>query len=544
MAVPTGIGIYIGEDQIRGVKLRRTARGISLQRLGAVPTPAGAISGGVPLDVRLLAEGIRRLLKSYDITGGSAVVGLPGRAATSRVLELPKMSREEQKTVVAGEMEHYRMIPPGQGTFDFIELDEPEEGRSRVRLLLMAADRRIVDSYREALRLAGLQMTALEPFSLGAARAVYSSLGEGSVALITVGARSTELAIFEKGYMRYSRQIDIGSLNMKEELAEAVSSGESVQEQPVQRPEVRAPEDHVPRLDAATGNLPLLLYEIRRSLDFYHREAIGRTQVERVMLCADADQLAGLSSYLESNLGLRVKVCDPFRGLHYSDAQFNPEFLARAGVGFAPAVGMALRAIDEVPEAPRMDLSVTGPESVLARSAPRRLTWALVVSVLLLIGAVIAALQLWGVRAQRERELAAAREELARVAEVAEEMTAAAQRVKEAQAIVQMRGLPWSQILQQVAEFMPQGSWLTDLTTDPGSTNMLSLKGGALSADSVATLMDSLTRSALFEMPNMKSIQKDTTKSIPVVKFEIKVMVRQPAPAPPSQQSAPAGEAQ
>ncbi|NIM05343.1 MAG: pilus assembly protein PilM, partial [Armatimonadetes bacterium] len=229
MAISSGIGLYLGEDQLRVVKLRRTSRGVTLQRLGNVPTPTGAISGGVPLDVRLLAEGIRRLLKAYDVTGNSAAVGLPGRAATSRVLDLPSMSREEQRAVVAGEMEHYRMIPPGQGTFDFISLDEATEGgQSRSRLLLMAADKRIVDNYREALRLAGLQMSVLEPFSISAARATFPSLGEGSVAVLTMGARSTELAIFENSVLRYSRQIDLGALNLTDELVAEDPSGEPV----------------------------------------------------------------------------------------------------------------------------------------------------------------------------------------------------------------------------------------------------------------------------------------------------------------------------
>jgi len=540
MALPTGIGLYIGDNQIRAVKLRRTSRGVSLQRLGSAATPPGAISGGVPLDVRLLAECIRRLLKGYDITGNSAVVGLPGRAATSRVLELPTMSKEEMRSVVAGEMEHYRMIPPGQGTFDFVSLGETTEGsQSRVRLLLMAADKRIVDGYREALRLAGLQMSALEPMPLAAARAVFPALSKGGVALITVGEHSTQLAVFDEGSLRYCRQIDTGAVELagematKEEAAQADSGGEA-------QPEGGSvPEVQVPRLQqAAVGNLPAMLYEIQRSLDFYHREVPQAARVERVVLCADTDQLRGLDSYLERNLGLPVSISDPFLGIHYSDAQFNPDFLAKAGAAFTPTVGLALRALEEVPQAPRMDLSVTGPDSILAKAAPKRLTWALVFSVILVVAALITAVQLSRALGERKRELAVAKEELNRITVVARERTTAAQRAQEAQEMVQMRGLPWSGILQQVAEFMPQGSWLTNLSTE--SANLLSFEGGALSADAVATLMDSLAQSPLFQFPHMTYVQKDTTKSRPIVKFQIKVQVAPPLPpVPRGAQAAP-----
>lgn len=543
MAASTGIGLYIGEEQIRAVKLRRSGRGVVLQALGSVATPPGAMSGGVVLDAKLLADAIRRLLRGYDITGNSAVVALPARTATSRVLELPKMNVEDLRTVVAGEMEHYRMIPPGQGTFDFIPLGEVVSGEQvRLRLLLIAADKRIVDSYREALRLAGLQLEALEPFSLAAARAAYPALGSGGVALVAVSARGTELSIFDSGMLRYSRQIDTGSMDLirgsSSVRLEAAAGGDPQQAPPEQQPDLLA--------RANAGGLQTLQFEIQRSFDFYHRESPEAAQVERILLCADSDQLQGLEAYLAENLGLPVAACEPFRGLHFAESQFNPDFLARVGSAFAPAVGLALRALEEVPEAPGMDLSLTGRESILEKVAPRRLVWALALSILLVLAAVIGAWQLHRALQQREQELAATQARLAEIARTEEEQTRAARRVQEAQAIVQLGGLPWSDILFQVAEFMPQRSWLTNLSSD--STNSLSLEGGAMSADSVATLMDSLARSPLFSMPRMTSIQKDPSKSQPTVKFQIKVSVSQPAaiavaPAHPGP-AVPAGGAQ
>jgi len=523
MAASTGIGLDIGEDQIRAVKLRRTSRGLYLQALGEVPTPPGAVSGGSLLDPRLVADTVRRVLKNYNIKGAAAVVGLPGRAAASRVLELPHMKEEELRSIVAGEMEHYHTIPPGQGTFDFVSLGETSEGTyGQVRLLLMAADKNVVDTYREVLRFAGLRMSALEPVSLAASRAAFASLAEGAVALVAIGARSTELAVFHNATLRYSRQIDTGALDLVAKQESGILDLGQEAERPL--PEEQA----APELKAVGRELQSLLFEIQRSLDFYHREARGAGRVERLVLCVDGERLRGLDRFLERDLGLPVSLCEPFRSIYYSDVQFNPEYLARVGPAFAPAVGLALRELEEVPQAPRMDLSVTGLESVLAKAAPRWLTWALGISIFLVISAVAAFWQLGRVLQARQQELTTAKAELVRVSRIEEEYTLAARRAQEAQAIVQLRGLPWSDILFQVSEFIPKGVWLTNLTTDAG--NLLSLEGGALSADSVATLMDSLTHSALFEAPRMTFIQKDTSGRQMVVKFQIKVLVRPPIP--------------
>jgi type IV pilus assembly protein PilM len=514
MAHPTGIGVEISEDQIRVAKLRRTARGVSLQGLGAAPTPSGAMSGGTVLNSRLLADGIRRALRLANIHGASAVVGLPGRAFASRVLELPAMAKEELKSVVAGEMEHYRMIPMDQGTFDFVTLGEPEDSSRRARILVMAADKRMVDDYREGLRLAGMHLAALEPASLAACRAAYPALQTGGVALVTVGARTSEFTVFISGAVRYSRQIDVGGLDIIERGA---PEGTALQDM---RPALLTT---IPTLEQSGGDLQALLYEVQRSLDFYHREAPAADRVERLVLSVDTQRVAGLDQLLQQHLELPVTVCDPLQGVSYSDADFNPELLARIGSAYGPAIGLALRMIEETPRTPCVDLSVTGRESRLAKVAPRWLLWATGLSVLLVMGALLAMLQGNAVLQRREAQLARAKVELAKVSAEEQARTAAAKRVQEAQQIVQIRGLPWSDILFQVSGFMPEGVWLTSLGVESGNT--LALEGSALSATSVATMMESLTRSPLFQGPQMSSIQKENIAGQPTTRYQVKVLL-------------------
>lgn len=534
MAQPIGIGVEISEDQIRVAKLRRTARGVALQGLGSAPTPAGAMSGGTVLDPRLLADGIRRALRLSNISGASAVVGLPGRAFASRVLELPAMAREELKSVIAGEMEHYRMIPMDQGTFDFVTLSEPEDSSRRVRILVMAADKKMVDSYREALRLAGLHLTALEPASLAACRAAYPALQTGGVALITVGARTSEFTVFVSGALRYSRQIDVGGLDITEHIA-----SEEDASAPGARPALLT---SIPTLEQSGGDLQALLYEIQRSLDFYHREAPAADRVERLVLAVDAQRVTDLDQRLQDHLELPVSICDPLHGIAFREADFNPDLLARIGSAFGPALGLALRPLEESPRTPVVDLSVTGRESHLAKVAPKWLVWATGLSVVLVLSALLA---LWQVNAslqRRQAQLAQAKVELARVSEEEQARTAAAKRVQAAQQLVQVRGLPWSDILFQVSGFMPEGVWLTTLGVESGNT--LALEGVALSATSVATLMDSLTRSPLFQGPQMSSIQKENIGGQPTVKYQVKVLLTpptQPQAAPPPAVAASSG---
>jgi Tfp pilus assembly protein PilN len=288
--------------------------------------------------------------------------------------------------------------------------------------------------------------------------------------------------------------------------------------------------------------LQSLVYELQRSIDFHHREEPGAARIGSMLLCVDVDQVSGLEGYLQRALNLPVTLCDPFKGILYSDTQFNPEYLHHVGPAFAPAVGLALRALEEVPQAPSLDLSITGAESRMAKSAPRRLMWALGISILLVIITAIASFSLGRVLKQRQDELDRAKADLERVIQLEQESTTAARRAKEALSIVQVRGLPWSDILFQISEFRPKEVWFVNLSTD--SSNVLSLTGSAFTADSVATLMDSLTQSELFTMPDRTYIQKDTSEGRLLVKFQIKVQVTPPkAPAPAVAPATAAGPA-
>ena len=527
MASPAGIGI-----EIRLVRLRRSAKGVQLQGIGSVPTPGGAITGGMVVEPRVLADGLRRALRAYEIKGSWAVVGIPGRAVASRVLELPVMSREELTAVVAGEMEHYRMIPMNQGTFDFLPLRESTPENRRQPILVMAVEKRVADGYREALRLAGLQMAALELLPLAASRAVFPALEHGGCALITLGARGGELAVFVNGALRYLRQFDVGARDLAADGGQAEGSQERA-------PAASAPraldgdqqEGHsLPSLDRrGSVGLQALIYEVERSLGFYHREAPASEHVERVMLSVDAERAPGLDRALETSLGIPVRLCEPFQGLLYSERRINPELIARVGAAYAPAVGLALRMVEETPRAPRMDLSITGRESRMARVAPRWLTWALAASLAVVLGALIGTLEAGRVVERRQAELAEAREELARVSQQEQERTRAARRAREAQHIVQLRGVPWSDILFEVSAALPVQAWLSSLGMEAGNT--LSLQGTALSAGSVARLMESFTRSRLFRAPQMSSVTQESARGRGFVKYEVKVQVSPPKQA-------------
>ena len=529
MASRVGIGLDIRDDQMRVVRLRRTRRGLCLERLASAPTPGGAVRGGMLGEPRSLADSVRQMLRGNDIRGARVVVGLSGRAAVSRVIELPAVREDELRSVVAGEMEHYRMIPAGQSAFGYLRLGQTDETQRQTRLLLMAADRNVVDRYREMLRLAGLHMLALEPSLVASCRAAYPSVKQGGVALIAVGARTTELAIFCNGELCYSRQMDTGTLDILDGGASNTPGPQQIAELDQDSPEDDA--ELAPPASSTQADLGSLTYELGRSLDFYHREMPRAARVERLVLCGDVERLSGIDAHLTDSLKLPVSVCQPFEQMDCRAPDVTPDHLARVGPSFACAVGLALQAMGEAQDVSYLDLSDTGRESRLAKVAPKWLTGSLGVSIILVIAALVTSLAVGHVLGTRKRALAEAKVALDQVAQEAQKQTRAARRAQEAITLVELRGLPWSDILFQLSEFIPPGVWLTSLQAEGG--NRLSLDGMALSADSVADFMEFLARAPLFANPQRTRIQTAAGRSRSLFRYQIKVTVVQPATVAP-----------
>src|SRR5207247_1187198 len=106
-------------------------------------------------------------------------VGITGCNLVARVMEIPPVPDPEVRSVLRGEMDHYRILPAGQSAFDFYRLPDspshnPDDGEEAVsRVLLMGAEERLVASYRAVVDASSLNLSAVEPGAIAVLRALY-----------------------------------------------------------------------------------------------------------------------------------------------------------------------------------------------------------------------------------------------------------------------------------------------------------------------------------------------------------------------------------
>ncbi|MGQ9779588.1 MAG: type IV pilus assembly protein PilM [Bacillota bacterium] len=353
------VGLDIGTSAIKVVELTRKGDKCLLTRVGVTSLPMGAIEGGMVRDIATVAQILARLLKETRIKTKRVMAAVAGQAVIVRSLKFPSMPRHELAQAVRFEAERYIPFPAEEAAMDFDVTGENPE-TNEIEVMLVAAQRGVVESHVQTLRAVGLQpiIVDVQPFALVRSLHMYlmDSLAMGSpmnVAFLDIGAGTTDLVIFRDEVLRFTRIIPIGGnyftraiagrLGVSEEEAEAMKIAHG---QVILEPEAGLDNSQDAQLSSViTAVAGELVTEIRRSFDYFRLQS--REDISRVVATGGGIMLRNLVGYLEHELGLRIEIGDPLERLHPNSRNCAPHLLPGAGPIFSVAIGLALRGVEE-----------------------------------------------------------------------------------------------------------------------------------------------------------------------------------------------------
>ncbi len=511
----TVTGLEITQHWLRVVELRLTSQGIFIERMGAHATPPDAVVRGYVVDAAAVGAAVRTLYELHDIKTRSAVVGIPASQAASRISRVPAVPPQQMRMLAQGELEHFRLLPQGEGTFDFVTLDDAagvsnggEEATTSI--LLMAMEEQAVSTYAQVVRAADLQLIALEPTSIASVRALYPYLlAQPATAFVVVGDESTVLSVVQNGALCYYRVLEGGVL----------------------------------RLGEVSGQVDDLVFELRRSLEFYHREMHPPERVSRIQLVLDTSQSKDLDRHLSDRLGMPVELRHPFAHVHFDPARFATDFVEEVGLSFTSAFGLALHDVDDatilrhlsgdgaavaiphpLPAIPRIDLSTREREKQLLRTSQGGLLVSLSVSALVALAFYLLSLWLNARPAQMQDTVRLVEADLTRVSQQIQQHKALVEQAEAATRKASEKGPAYSRILWQLSSAMPANVWMTSLGTETDGS--LKVEGRATSTLLIASAMRRLSQLNLSpKPPQLVSIRREQVgeEKRTVFAFEIRL---------------------
>jgi type IV pilus assembly protein PilM len=343
------IGVDIGSTGVRAAELAMRRMPPQLVRVAQVPMPEGGVSNGEIRDSALVAEALKELWSRGKFRSRDVVLGVANQRVVVREVALPWLSDKELRESLPFQVQEFVPIPVEEAVLDFHVLEEFErEGRRMVRILLVAAQKGMIQQIVHAAEAAKLRPVGLDLVPFAIVRSVGSIEGSGLAgseggdeAIVDIGADTTSICVHAWGVPRFVRILPSGGRDVTDAVARAVGVPEEEAELIKRDGESGlAPEKREQATQAAVSRAAAFADDIRSSLDFYQSQMPG-AKIGRVLLTGGGSKLEGLQRMLVDRFPADVAVGRPFHRVSPA-LDMSESAMAEAEPLLAVAVGLAL----------------------------------------------------------------------------------------------------------------------------------------------------------------------------------------------------------
>lgn len=348
------LGIDIGTANIKVVQLGLEKKRPILRNYGILGTkghlelvsPIRAKARGLEMMDKEIVIMIKKILEEAKITALNVSISIPGFASFATVIELPEMPEEEVEKTIPFEAKQYIPVPLSEVILDWKIVGKKVPGevkdkkiptQSKLQVLIVAVPKETINRYTRVTEFCGLKLETLEIESFSLIRALIGN-DPTPVAIVDVGARSTDINIVEQAVVREVRNLEVSGIEFTRILSSGLSIGfERAEKLKEQKGILKDEESHVSELIASAIDRIINEIETMRN-SYFHKHKV---KLEKVILTGASSHLPGFKDYMAKKLNLQVLIGDPFARIAY------PEVLKPTLIELAPslavAVGLALR---------------------------------------------------------------------------------------------------------------------------------------------------------------------------------------------------------
>jgi type IV pilus assembly protein PilM len=355
------LGVDIGSSSIKVVQLRREKGRAVLETYGEIalgPYSGTEVGRATHLQPPELARALTDLITEANVTASSAGVSVPFSASLTSVIDMPPMEPAQLARMIPLEARKYIPANINEVMLDWfvIPKDPAKEEWSRARaetasapetpkteVLLVAIHNEVLSNFQSITKQAGLNVGFYELEIFGVVRSSLSH-GIAPVMMVDIGSATTKVYIVERGIIRFSHLINIGSQDLTLGISRAFGwnfdRAERVKREQglLVREGADGSQDNQVK-EALLSTLGRIFSDVNRVLLSYEKK-YGRS-VSRVVLAGGGSSLLGLPEYASQLIRVEVERSNPFDRIQ--TPAFLEDVLVEVGPEFAVAVGMALR---------------------------------------------------------------------------------------------------------------------------------------------------------------------------------------------------------
>ena len=343
----TRIGLDVGSTAVRAAELAEGSPP-TVVRAAQVPLPAGAVENGEVREVEAVSEALRELWTRGGFKSRKVWMGVGNQRVVVREIALPTMPEKELRQSLGFQVQEFIPMPVDEAVLDYHLIEEIEvDGRQMLRLLLVAAQKAMVDTLVTSATNAKLEPMGLDlvPFAMvravGATGAGMELEQSGGEAVVDVGAHVTNIVVHAAGETRFVRFLPSGGRDITVAIARGLSVEDDVAER-LKRGETVEGSEATPEqaLEVAMQRATQFVDEIRSSLEFYTAQTQG-ARIDRLLISGGGSKLEGFIDILRQRIPVTVEPGRVFSKVG-SQLSLSADAQAEAEPVLATAVGLAI----------------------------------------------------------------------------------------------------------------------------------------------------------------------------------------------------------
>lgn len=343
--------VDVGAGDIKVLEIDARGSWPCVVAYGRFPTPY--VRGEEYWDEEALSEAIYAAAQTSGLKIREVYTTIGGESVITRHVKVPVAPPREMESSVLREAEKFLPLPLEEVSLRFIKLgEEPFDGKKFCHILVAAAPSDLIRRYYEMFFSAGLLITALDLQSLSLWRVFFGlkrTQNGGTVAVLDIGSRSTQLVVVRDGCILFTRTLPVGGNLLTQTVADICGLDfESARQLKEEKGELLVPgrealsgQPSAVRVDfSLQEGLSELLGEIHRSLDFYQAQEPS-APIERFILSGGTSKLRGIKEWLGESVDMPVELghLPVLKAQEKDDGEILPD------PSFAVVLGTALREV-------------------------------------------------------------------------------------------------------------------------------------------------------------------------------------------------------
>ncbi|MBD3293428.1 MAG: type IV pilus assembly protein PilM [Armatimonadia bacterium] len=224
------LGLDIGTAFIKAAEIQlRGEEYHVVSRPAVIPTPEGAVRGGVIVDAPAVAEALHEIRSRYGARTKKVIASVGGDSSVVvRITEVPRMSGKELDEAIQWELDEQTPFPVDEVIYDYAPIERPDADpeATEMEVLMAVAQEDLVAAHVEAIQGGGMQPVAIDVEPLAIGRAIVDAAGpefaDQTVVSVHIGATNSLILIFRHRILSFVRVIPSAGENLTQAMAQSL----------------------------------------------------------------------------------------------------------------------------------------------------------------------------------------------------------------------------------------------------------------------------------------------------------------------------------